>query len=515
MLFVTIYQAVQKAGIKLTITVTSIILTFVLVTIPLELLLRSDYSKLYLFGVYGSLPQNLVSSLRNSLGYRDVEHDLEKLEGMTRILILGDSLTYGAGVADNEIYPFLLAELAGPHVEIINMSVGGWNTRDELNALYRDGLALAPDIVVVGVVTNDPETPLPRSIRRGPKEWRFFTHIPSQIPLLRLDTFRFLDYQINRLGDRWGLKYGYSDWEADLYDPEGPYWPRWQQTVREFRELLRSHNILAYAFILPSPVDFKTAETKESFHTLLAQELTAAGFQTVDLQPIYTREFGAISYKKLWALPNDGHPGPVLHEFYAREIWKVLQPQIGTPTPELYLQLINSYTNVGRQDAALDAYHRLLELKPDLAQGKNLLNNGGFEEGVWNVYPISKAATFGLDPNVGYNGRYSALIEGLAEGQHGLWFQSVLLEPGVAYHFSAWIKTQNIDMLQVDLLQWEDRSTGIRGGSEKSLENRTLDWTYVETIIVAPSSSEIYLAPIVVYNEGKVWVDDVKLVRLS
>jgi len=298
----------------------STILTFVLVSIPLELVLRSDYSKYHLFGVYGRLPARLKPSF-NSRGYRDVDHTRQKPAGVTRILILGDSLTYGQGVADDEIYPKLLAELASPQIEVITLARRGWSTGDELAALRREGLAYDPDIVVVGVVTNDPEPPDPEPNGRQ-LEWKMFT-----CTRLDLDVFRFLDYQINRLGDQCRLRYSYMAWELDLYDPDKPYWSSWQQTVRQFGELLESRGILAFAFALPSPVDPQSEDYRRKY-SLLAQEFTEAGFQTVDLWPAYAREFASVPYKSLRALPNDGHPNSELHAFYAREIWKVLQPQV-------------------------------------------------------------------------------------------------------------------------------------------------------------------------------------------
>jgi lysophospholipase L1-like esterase len=298
----------------------STILTFVFVSIPLELVLRSDYSKYHLFGVYGRLPRDFVLSL-NSCGYRDVDHSLKKPTGVIRILILGDSLTYGQGVADNEMYPRRLAELAGPQVEIITLARRGWSTGDELIALRQQGLAYDPDIVVVGAVTNDPEPPASEPNGRQP-EWKMFT-----CTRLDLDVFRFLDYQINRLGGQLGLRYSYMAWELDLYDLDKPYWSPWQQTVRQFGELLESRGILAFAFTLPSPVDPQSEEYRQKYR-LLAQEFTDARFQTVDLWPMYTREFASVPHKSLWAFPNDGHPSSELHAFYAREIWKVLQPQV-------------------------------------------------------------------------------------------------------------------------------------------------------------------------------------------
>lgn len=295
-------------------------LTFLLATVPLEIVLRSEYSQYHLLGVYGHAPARLEPTL-NSKEYRDAEHNLDKPAGVVRILILGDSLTFGDAVADDEVYPRLLAQEAGSQVEVISLARQGWGTADQLAALRREGLMYDPDIVVVGVVTNDPEPLESQSDGRQP-EWQFFTC--SQ---LDLDGLRFLDYQINRLGDQLGLRHSYLAWELDLYDPGKPYWPAWQQTVHQLGDVLASEDVLAFAFTLPSPVPAQSEEYARRYD-LLAQGFAGAGFEAVDLWPKYVQAFAAVPYRELRALPNNGHPGPELHAFYARELWAVLQPRV-------------------------------------------------------------------------------------------------------------------------------------------------------------------------------------------
>src|SRR5262249_34429910 len=67
----------------------------------------------------------------------DLDHEIKKRDGVVRILILGDSFTFGQGVADDEIYPRRMAELAGPQVEIISLAHSGWSTADELQVLTK------------------------------------------------------------------------------------------------------------------------------------------------------------------------------------------------------------------------------------------------------------------------------------------------------------------------------------------------------------------------------------------
>lgn len=298
----------------------STVLTFSLVIVLLEIVLRSEYSQYHLLGPYGHMPVRLEPTV-NSKAYRDAEHSLDKSAGVVRVLLLGDSLTFGEAVADDEVYPKLLTQLAGPQVEVISLARPGWGTADQLAALRREGLAYDPDIVVVGVVTNDPEPLENESDGRQP-EWQILTC--SQ---LDLDSFCFLDYQVNRLGAQLGLRYDYGTWELDLYDPDKPYWPAWQQTVHQLGDVLASEDILALAFTLPSPVPPQSAEYARKYE-LLAQGFASGGFEVVDLWPKYVQEFAAVPHKDLWALPNNMHPGPDLHAFYAHELWAVLQTHV-------------------------------------------------------------------------------------------------------------------------------------------------------------------------------------------
>lgn len=94
----------------------------------------------------------------NSLGLRDREYAREKPAGTRRVLVLGDSVTFGIGVPAEETFPARLeARLAprDPPVEVLNLGVGGYDTLDEVIAFEARGLDLGPDVVVVGYCLND------------------------------------------------------------------------------------------------------------------------------------------------------------------------------------------------------------------------------------------------------------------------------------------------------------------------------------------------------------------------
>jgi len=104
----------------------------------------------------------------NAAGMRDREHAAAKPAGTRRILVLGDSVTAGLGVASDEMFVHRLGEMLD--AEVIAAAVPGWNTVAERNWFFAEGRALDPDAVVLLYVSNDNETLLPWA-PGPPKPW--------------------------------------------------------------------------------------------------------------------------------------------------------------------------------------------------------------------------------------------------------------------------------------------------------------------------------------------------------
>lgn len=94
----------------------------------------------------------------NELGLRDTPF---RREAESRVLLLGDSVSWGHGVDDVlRVYPQVLErrfneENGEQAVEIVNAGVPGYSTFQELAYLERDGFALEPDAVVLQFSLND------------------------------------------------------------------------------------------------------------------------------------------------------------------------------------------------------------------------------------------------------------------------------------------------------------------------------------------------------------------------
>ncbi len=91
-----------------------------------------------------------VSYRTNAQGHRDAP----LLPGRFRILLLGDSQTFGIGVPSGQRFSELLeAELPG--VEVVNAAVPGYGVHQMARALERDGMSLQPDLVICALIRQD------------------------------------------------------------------------------------------------------------------------------------------------------------------------------------------------------------------------------------------------------------------------------------------------------------------------------------------------------------------------
>lgn len=94
----------------------------------------------------------------NRDGVRDRTHAKEKPEGTWRVVCLGDSVTVGPDARAQDAYPQILQtrlDALGPGVEVFNVSLWGWATRQERIAYQRIARAYHPDQVLLGICLND------------------------------------------------------------------------------------------------------------------------------------------------------------------------------------------------------------------------------------------------------------------------------------------------------------------------------------------------------------------------
>jgi GDSL-like Lipase/Acylhydrolase family len=157
-----------------------------------------------------------------------------------RIMVLGDSLTAGIGVAEPDRFTEVLereleARYPGVRFEVINLGVQGFETVQEYMVLRRMWPVVRPDLTIVGFFDNDPNL-------------HYVSCVPHNLPvgparglLENLLSFRILDAAYGAVV-QWVLGIPSRNAEIDAaYRPDSRDWGLFVKSVRGIDDFVRSN----------------------------------------------------------------------------------------------------------------------------------------------------------------------------------------------------------------------------------------------------------------------------------
>ncbi len=267
----------------------------------------------------------------NSWGFRDRERQKAKPNGAFRILALGDSFTFGAGIKFKEdLYTALLEEKlnrAGDHslhFEVINTGIKGLGTAQQQQYLREKGLALDPDLVVVGHVLNDAETPeLKREIEQRSRSGTFLPARYHQI----LSSYSFTYYLarrnllgiLQRFSDSGTGLTGYDAYLDDLY--RGDNLEAFKDVVAALAKTLEDHGLPVLWVSFPRMPHVREVPYPFAHVTEILEDIALQNdFRFIDLLPPILESDAERLTVSAW----DGHPNEIIHAIAAEEIYERL-----------------------------------------------------------------------------------------------------------------------------------------------------------------------------------------------
>ena len=179
--------------INLSIAVGAILLTLVLIEATLRIIQESPSDDGVPSHVLCSpCPQLYVANPKDpeisSQGLRDREIAIPKPQGITRIVVIGDSVAWGVNVHATDTFPKQLEKLLGKGTEVVNAAVNGYTAYNQLH-FYREELnQLEPDLVIVAFNLNDVADPS--------LHWNYTTESISEIPSAAIPNQRYHETHI-------------------------------------------------------------------------------------------------------------------------------------------------------------------------------------------------------------------------------------------------------------------------------------------------------------------------------
>jgi hypothetical protein len=274
----------------------------------------------------------------NSLGFRMPEFPREKQPGMITIVGLGGSIMFGHGVADGEDFFSVMGRLlAASHPErtwrCINTAVPSYNVVMKVESLKEKGLAFDPDLVVLGIASNNLDLPNYIRVEEDPYD------LGRSFILDYIDEMRGIEresaarYAKLAPVDKQRLTWGSVD-AVVVTDPAkipARYrdlvgWDPFHRALDELKQLSLAHD---FEVVVVANLDYDLvgamleAATERGFHVVLAQDDLEDWVEAT-----YHEPFSLERYCKSELVVNaeNLHPSALQHQIIGRrlafELWQ-------------------------------------------------------------------------------------------------------------------------------------------------------------------------------------------------
>lgn len=311
----------------------AVIAAFVLIAFALgEGFLRLVYRDGLSFGSHGG---PLVERFERDFAYNrfdgpsrgpDVEGPKRSHE--LRILVQGDSLTWGQGVRDEALlYTNRLLEklkAANREFELAVLAKPGREIDEHIAQLQQWGREIQPDVIIYQWFINDMELDKSNRPRPTGRIWRrAFFHGP----LMRWSYLWFLlDYRLDLLLPSDAQPY--REYVLANFGPGTAGWSVFTDLlgvwISEAKRLTSKVVIMMYSHP-------RSLATFAGIHAGIARLCERSGVVAIDLTPLMATRFEG-NEAQIHASPFDGHPSPSVHALIA----DVLHARLGKSWPELF-----------------------------------------------------------------------------------------------------------------------------------------------------------------------------------
>ena len=262
----------------------------------------------------------------NSLGYRDFEYSLERPKNTFRILVLGDSMTFGQGInKTSDTYPKQLEVLLNKKsveqsFEVINTSYPGFNTDSELYDLYIKGFNFQPDMVFLGYYHND--IPRPGYLRCDPTNREIIKKGGKIKTFLRQTSlYQFINFRYNRLLEKLNHKPKMEDCINEAYSSTA--WEMEKVYLDAIRKACLLRNIKLMIGIIPLMFNLNDDYPIKMIHSKLKNYCKENGVECIDF---FEEGFTGKNALNLVISPEDRHLNSQGAKIISKILFEKLKP---------------------------------------------------------------------------------------------------------------------------------------------------------------------------------------------
>lgn len=244
--------------------------------------------------------QNVKIKL-NSLGMRSPEPNADK----KKILFLGSSISLGWGIENKESFAEIVNTRLrdeGLNYQVLNASVGNYNTFRYVENFLRNQTSIDPEIIVINYFVNDAEM-LP--IGSG----NFLLKNSELAASLTIAIKKMLANKGGSLQEHYNA----------LYDPDNEGYQIMERSLAKLAQYAKSNEIKVYLVMIPD-IHFLQDYPFLHVHNKMKTISNNYGFEFIDLFDTLEN----INFDQLQIIPGDSHPNEYGHKLIGNKLSEVL-----------------------------------------------------------------------------------------------------------------------------------------------------------------------------------------------
>ena len=269
---------------------------------------------------------------RNQFGFRGEDWAEEKKANVLRIWALGDSLTFGEGVADSDVYPHLIEIGLQQDFKVEVLNLGQPGRQSEEIAELVNGLIdkHEPDLVLYGLCHND-FLPAGKDQYNTRDDYSF--PLPKKLKaslLVRTELGKFLEDRYNRFLLNLGWR---ADFIDDILEDFRSYQGRFSRDMRRINEIVTDRTGLPTISLVLN--QHPRSKRNRRLSRIAERYMKDAGMTVIPAEP-YELEY-ATKKIKLHVSQWEGHPNEKAHRVFAGLFLKEIKEN------PLYNGLIDDY----------------------------------------------------------------------------------------------------------------------------------------------------------------------------
>ncbi|MBP7216283.1 MAG: hypothetical protein KBA46_03250 [Candidatus Omnitrophica bacterium] len=280
-----------------------------------------------------NLGYSKIITQHNRLGLRDNDYAAIKPANCKRVLFLGDSFTYGAGVNDDQaIFPTLLETQLnkafaqqGTKVEVLNGGLRGSLTKDWVKLLSEVRDEFQPDIIVMVFFLRDGTNTTSMDCFFGPIREEVKMRDKNSFLYQYSYLFRFIQETKDRI--RLSRKYSQALLEAYIGDSEQTKeWANAKANMVTIKTMAEEMNAQVALVIFPILVELNNEYPFKKICDEVERFGESQRIPTLNLFPA----FKGHNATTLWVSQFDQHPNAKAHSIAANAILPFLRTLLHT-----------------------------------------------------------------------------------------------------------------------------------------------------------------------------------------